>query len=300
MTRPAHLSAGFDGPAPALSPGDVRASRARRTHYALPPMRLDGKVVLVTGGGTGMGAATARRFAAEGARLVVLGPEAEPLEAVAGDTGAVPVVGDAADDGDARSAVRAAVDSHGGLDAVVACAGAGGGGTVVDMDPEAFELSLRNNLKTAIATTRAAVPALVERGGGSIVLISSVGGLSAGAGIAAYGTAKAGLLGLMRSLAVDFGPQGIRANAVCPGWVITPMSEPLLRAWGEQRGLSFDQVLERVNSVVPLRRAAQPEEIASVCLFLVSDDASFVTGSVLVADGGQMAVNVGTIPLALG
>jgi NAD(P)-dependent dehydrogenase (short-subunit alcohol dehydrogenase family) len=168
------------------------------------------------------------------------------------------------------------------------------------MDPEAFELSLRNNLKTAIATTRAAVPALVERGGGSIVLISSVGGLSAGAGIAAYGTAKAGLLGLMRSLAVDFGPQGIRANAVCPGWVITPMSEPLLRAWGEQRGLSFDQVLERVNSVVPLRRAAQPEEIASVCLFLVSDDASFVTGSVLVADGGQMAVNVGTIPLALG
>jgi NAD(P)-dependent dehydrogenase (short-subunit alcohol dehydrogenase family) len=261
-------------------------------------MRLEGKVVLVTGAGTGIGAATARRFAAEGANLVLLGIEAEPLEAVADETGATAVVGDAADDADARRAVESATERHGGLDAVVACAGAGGGGTVVDMEPDAFAASLRNNLQTAIVTTRAAVPALLERGSGSIVLISSVGGLSAGAGIAAYGTAKAGLLGLMRALAVDFGPRGIRANAVCPGWVVTPMSEPILRAWGAERGLSLEQVLERVNSVVPLRRAAQPDEIAAVSLFLVSDDASFVTGSVLVADGGQMAVNVGTIPLA--
>jgi meso-butanediol dehydrogenase/(S,S)-butanediol dehydrogenase/diacetyl reductase len=261
-------------------------------------VRLKDRVVLVTGGGTGIGAATARRFAAEGARVVVFGIEREPVEAVASEIDGVAVVGDAAEVADAEGAVRVAVDRFGGLDALVACAGLGVGGTLLDAEPAEFERGMRANLDTAIVSSRAALPALLERGGGSIVLISSVGGLSAGAGIASYGTAKAGILGLMRSLAVDFGPRGVRANAVCPGWVVTPMSEPLLRAWGEERGLSLDDTLERVNSVVPLRRAASPDEIASVCLFLVSDDASFVSGSVLVADGGQMAVNVGTLPLA--
>jgi meso-butanediol dehydrogenase/(S,S)-butanediol dehydrogenase/diacetyl reductase len=102
----------------------------------------------------------------------------------------------------------------------------------------------------------------------------------------------------MRSLAVDFGPEGVRVNAICPGWVLTPMSEPLIHGWADERGISFDEALERINAVVPLRRPAQPDEIASVCLFLVSDEASFVTGSVVVADGGQMAVNVGTVALA--
>jgi meso-butanediol dehydrogenase / (S,S)-butanediol dehydrogenase / diacetyl reductase len=260
-------------------------------------MRLSGKVVLVTGGGTGIGAATARRFAAEGARLVLLGPEAEPLEAVAAETDGVAVVGDAAEAEDAEAAVRAASERFGGLDGLVACAGAGDGGSLVEMEPERWARSMHANLDTAVASARAVVPALLERGGGSIVLISSVGGLSAARGIASYSTAKSALLGLMRSLAVDFGPQGVRVNAVCPGWVLTPMSEPLIQRWADEQGISFDDALERINAVVPLRRLAQPDEIASVCLFLVSDEASFVTGSVVVADGGQMAVNVGTVAL---
>jgi meso-butanediol dehydrogenase / (S,S)-butanediol dehydrogenase / diacetyl reductase len=262
-------------------------------------MPLGGKVALVTGGGTGIGAATARRLAAEGAHVVLLGLEPEPLEDVAREIDGVAVVGDAADEGASRSAVANAVDRFGGLDVLVGCAGSAEAGALVEMEPEFWATSLRNNLDTAVVSARAALPALLERGGGSVVFISSVGGLSAGPGIASYSTAKAGLLGLTRSLAVDYGPRGIRVNAVCPGWVVTRMTEGVLSDFAARRGMSQEEGFRQVSSVVPLRRPAQPEEIAAVCLFLVSEEASFVTGSVLVADGGQMAVNVGTIPLTL-
>ncbi len=236
-------------------------------------MRLSGRVALVTGGGTGIGAATARAFAREGAGVVVLGPEAEPLEAVA-----------------------VARDRLGGLDVVVGCAGSPERGTVTEMEPAAWDTSLRNNLETAVVTTRTALPALVERGGGSIVLVSSVGGLTAGPGIASYSTAKAALIGLVRSIAVDYGPQGVRANAICPGWVVTRMSEGVVTRFAADRGITEEEAERRIHAVVPLRRPARPEEIASVCLFLASSESSFVTGSVIVADGGQTAVNVGTVP----
>jgi NAD(P)-dependent dehydrogenase (short-subunit alcohol dehydrogenase family) len=261
-------------------------------------MRLSGKVALVTGGGTGIGAATARRFAAEGARVVLLGLEPGPLAATAGEIEGLAVAGDAADPTIAEAAVDEARGRFGGLDCLVTCAGTGDAGSLLEASPEAWSSALRNNLESAATAARAALPAIVDREGGSITLISSVGGLTAGPGIAGYSTAKAGLLGLMRSLAVDFGPRGVRVNAVCPGWVRTPMSETVLAGWASERGISLEEAFERVNAVVPLRRAASPDEIAGVCLFLASADASFVTGSVLVADGGQTAVNVGAIPLA--
>jgi meso-butanediol dehydrogenase / (S,S)-butanediol dehydrogenase / diacetyl reductase len=263
----------------------------------MPP--LTGKVGLVTGGGTGIGAATARRFAAEGAHVVILGPEPEPLEEVAAAIGGVAVVGDAASPGDAEAAVGQAVERFGGLDLLVTCAGSAEMGSLLEMDPADWATSLRNNLESAVVSSRASLPALVDRGGGcSITLVSSVGGLTAAPQIASYSTAKAALLGLMRSLAVDYGPAGIRVNAVCPGWVRTRMTEGVVEGFAAERGISIDEALLRLNVVVPLRRPAQPEEIAGVCMFLASPDASFVTGSVIVADGGQMAVNVGTVPFA--
>jgi meso-butanediol dehydrogenase/(S,S)-butanediol dehydrogenase/diacetyl reductase len=259
-------------------------------------VQLEGKVALVTGGGTGIGAATVRRFAAEGARVVLLGPEPEPLEATANEVGGVPVVGDAANAADAKRAVQAAAEL-GGLDVVVTCAGGEGFGALLDLDDETWERHVRLNLTTAVVTIREALPALMERGGGSIVVVSSVAGLTAASSLVTYTTAKTGLLGLVRSLAVDYGPQGVRANAVCPGATRTRMFEPILGVYAQTHGTSVEEAETRMNRVVPLRRMADPAEIAAVCLFLASGESSFVTGSVLVADGGQSAVNVGILPL---
>jgi NAD(P)-dependent dehydrogenase (short-subunit alcohol dehydrogenase family) len=254
---------------------------------------------LITGGGTGIGAATARRFAAEGAKIVLLGPEQEPLEDVAAELGGACVVGDAADRDRAREAVATAVERFGGLDVLVTCAGGEGYGALLDLDDETWERHIRINLTTCVVPASESLPVMIDRGGGSVVVVSSVAGLSAASNLATYTTAKTGLLGLVRSLAVDYGPHGVRVNAVCPGWTRTRMVEPIMARFAEQLGTSEEDAYERVNVGVPLRRMADPSEIASVCLFLASDDASFVTGTQLVADGGQSAVNVGALPLAL-
>jgi NAD(P)-dependent dehydrogenase (short-subunit alcohol dehydrogenase family) len=262
-------------------------------------MRLEGKTALITGGGTGIGAATARRFTEEGARCVLLGPEPEPLEEVAAEIGGVAIVGDAASTDDARRAVAAARERFGGLDILVTCAGGEGFGTLLEIDEQTYERHMRINLDTCVVASREALPALIERGGGSIVVISSVAGLSAASQLVSYTIAKTALIGLVRSLAVDYGPQGVRVNAICPGLTKTRMVAPFMQAFADRLGVSLEEAYEKINSVAPLRRAAEPSEIASVCLFLASEDASFMTGSVVVADGGQMAVNVGLLPLVL-
>jgi NAD(P)-dependent dehydrogenase (short-subunit alcohol dehydrogenase family) len=254
-------------------------------------MRLEGKIALITGGGTGIGAATARRFAAEGSKVVVLGPEPEPLEQVASETGGIAVPG---------GAVRTAVERFGGLDVLVTCAGYSDRKELLALDDEAWHRLIRANLDTAVVSARESLPALLERGGGSIVVVASVAALTASSSNTPYITAKTGLLGLVRSLAVDYGPQGVRVNAVCPGLTRTPMTEPLMQQLAKRRGTTVDEAFAHLDSVAPLRRHADPSEIASVCLFLASDESSFVTGSALVVDGGQTAVNVGMLPLILG
>ena len=255
-------------------------------------MRLEGKVAVITGGGTGIGAATARRFADEGAKVVVTGRRAPPLEEVTAEIDGLAVPGDAADADHASAAVAAATESYGGLDVLVANAGTGFGGAAADVDDERWARTLDVNVTGAFRFARAAIPAMLERGGWSIVLVSSVSGLVSSTKSAAYVTSKAAMLGLARSIAVDYGPKGIRANALCPGWVVTPMGDRAMDGLMEREHLSIDDAYRRATKQVPLRRPATPEEIAACCLFLASDESSIVTGTVLVADGGGLAVDV--------
>jgi meso-butanediol dehydrogenase / (S,S)-butanediol dehydrogenase / diacetyl reductase len=255
-------------------------------------MRLDGKVAIVSGGGTGIGAATARVFAREGARVVVTGRRAEPLQAVAAEIDGRAVAGDTTDDDRVRAAVAEARDAFGGLDVVVANAGLGFGGAAADVDDERWQQTLDVNLTGAFRLARAAIPSLVERGGGSIVLVSSVSALVSGTDGAAYVTSKAAMLGLARSIAVDYGPSGIRANALCPGWVETPMGDESMETLMTKHGISLGEAYRLVTQHIPLRRPATADEIAACCLFLASDESSIVTGTTLVADGGGLAVDL--------
>ena len=260
--------------------------------------RLANKVALITGGGVGIGAAIARRFAAEGAAVVVTGRRVEPIRAVAAEVGGLAVVGDTTDNIHLAEAVSAAVSHFGGLDIVVANAGLMAEGEVLSVSDEAWQQLLEVNLTGAMRLARAALPALLERGGGAIVNISSVGALSAAPQTAGYGVSKAGMLALTRSLALDYGPHHIRVNTLCPGWVRTPMSEQEMDFLAEVKGINRAEAFKLVSAHLPLRRVAEPEEIANCCLFLASAEASFVTGAVLVADGGGQIVDVGTLAFA--
>ena len=169
------------------------------------------------------------------------------------------------------------------------------GGAAGDLSDESWRRTLDVNVTAPLLLVRAALPSLQEHGNGAIVLVSSVSGLVSSAGSVAYVTSKTALLGLMRSLVVDYGPHGVRTNAVCPGWVVTPLGDESMDELAAERGISRDAAYLLATAHVPARRPATAEEIAACCLFLASDDASIVNGAMLVADGGQMAVDVGSV-----
>jgi meso-butanediol dehydrogenase/(S,S)-butanediol dehydrogenase/diacetyl reductase len=254
-----------------------------------------GPVAVITGGGTGIGAATARRFAEDGARVAVIGRRREPLERVATDTGGMAVVADAADAGQAADAVARVVERFGRIDVLIANAGGHGLSTVGETSDDEWASSLRANVTTAFAMARAALPQLIDAGG-AVVIVSSLAGLFAGPGVAGYTVGKHALIGLTRSLARDYGKFGVRVNAVCPGWVRTPMADAEMDDFVAASSLpDREAAYATVTANVPLGRAAEPAEIASIIRFLASSDASYVTGSVLVADGGAHIVDLPTI-----
>jgi NAD(P)-dependent dehydrogenase (short-subunit alcohol dehydrogenase family) len=257
-------------------------------------VRLQGKAAIISGGGTGIGAATARRFAAEGAGVVVLGRRPEPVEAVARQIGGVAVAGDAADPEHAGRAVRTAVERFGGVDVVVAGAGGRGTPAVLETGDEVWADSFRSNVTTAFVLTREALPSLIDRRG-AIVIVASLAGHAAGPENAGYTAAKHGLIGLARSLARDYGPRGVRTNVVSPGWVRTPMADEEMDELASRRGVTREEAYVLATADVPLRRPATAEEIASVCLFLASDESSIVNGAVIRADGGAHVVDVPTL-----
>lgn len=256
---------------------------------------MTGRVVVITGGGTGIGAAVARRYADEGAHVVVVGRRAGPLVAVQQAVGAHPIVADAAEGNDARAAIAEVLARFGRIDVLVANAGGHGFSSVGETDDASWEASLRANLTTAFVMARETLPALTEAKG-QIVIVSSLAGLFAGPSVAGYTVGKHALIGLTRSLARDYGRAGVRVNAVCPGWVQTPMADEEMDEFAEQAGLaSRDEAYATVTADVPLRRPAQPSEIAAVVRFLGSAESSYITGAVIVADGGSHIVDVPTI-----
>jgi len=266
---------------------------------SLPGKRvgLAGKVALITGAGTGIGAAAARRLVAEGAGVVLSGRRSEPLQSVARDLGDAALVapGDAANTEDVRRIVADGVARFGRLDLVVANAGGHGLGSVTDTDDSSWREALDVNLNSAFVTVRESLPRLMADGGGAIVLVSSLAGLFAGPGVAGYVTTKHALIGLTRSIARDYGRKGIRVNALCPGWVRTPMADAQMDALAADRGLDREGAYDLVTEDTPLGRPATADEIAAIIAFLLSSDSAAMTGSVVVADSGASATDLPTI-----
>ena len=252
------------------------------------------RTIVITGAGTGIGEACARRLAADGHNLVLIGRRRQQLERVAADTGGLVLAGDAASAAVWSEFIEQIRARFGGIDALLACAGGHGLGTVTETSDEVWQAALRSNLDSAFHSARACLPLLIERRG-SIVLLGSIASLGAGPQVCGYTTAKHALLGLNRSMARDYGPQGVRVNCVCPGWVRTPMADEEMQPLMEHFGEDLDAAYARVTADVPLRRPASAEEIANVCRFLISDEASIITGASIVADGGSSIVDVPTL-----
>ena len=245
--------------------------------------RIDGKVAIVTGGASGIGAATCRRFVVEGARVVVADVNDDAGAALARELGAAAAfrhtdVGVLAD---VEAAVSFAVERFGGLDVMHNNAVWSGGGYVHEIDPAIWDQSIRVMLTGVFYGIKAAVPAMLARGGGSIVNTSSIEGIVAEIMAAPYNTAKAGMINLSRTAAIEYGRKGIRSNCICPGVVDTPLAAMLMAIAPKPRAA--------IEAEHAIGRLIRPEEIANVALFLASDEASAVTGAALVVDGGLIS-----------
>jgi NAD(P)-dependent dehydrogenase (short-subunit alcohol dehydrogenase family) len=267
---------------------------------------LTGKVALITGGARGIGAGIARVMASQGARVALLdldGPEAEKTAAGLAEP-ALALACDVAVEVDVTAAVQQVAEQLGGLDIVVNNAGAGRGpasseatlatagrGAADAISAAAWDQQLAQNLRTTFLTTKAAVPHLKARGAGAIVNIASIAGLVASPGLPAYAAAKAGVISLTKSLALDYAPHDIRVNAICPGFLWTRAWEGLAaRLRATEPGFASlsprEVFLERVKRAVPLGREQVPEDIGRLAAFLASDAARNITGQWIAVDGG--------------
>lgn len=260
--------------------------------------RLLGKVAIITGGASGIGAASCRRFAEEGAAVVVADRDAQGAAAVAeaivaagGRAAAVEV--DVTDEDQVAEMIRVA-DVFGPVDALYANAGVAGSGRAGDLSRADWQRVIDINLTGVWLCSRAVLPGMVARGAGSIINQASVGGLVGVAGIAAYAAAKAGVIGLTRQMAVDYGPDNIRVNAVCPGTVPTPLVRSTYDAGGGfasgvAEPLDFDAMMERSRARFPLGRFGSVDDIANMAVYLASDESRWTTGTAIPVDGGMTA-----------
>ena len=255
--------------------------------------RLENKIAVITGGGTGIGKAIAKRFSANGACVAVMGRRSGPIQALADEIGGLAVQGDTTITSDCLRAVNMVKERYGGIDIIVANAGMVSVGSVTSLTEEAWEDTVRVNLTGVMRIARAAMPIMLERKNGAILNVSSVAGLSAIGEMASYIASKHAVIGLTKSMAIDYGPKGVRVNTLCPGWVETPMSDEEMRQLAKEKNITYEEAVSLTVKYLPLNRMAKADEIAACAEFLVSDDASFVTGATLVADGGGEIVDVG-------
>jgi meso-butanediol dehydrogenase/(S,S)-butanediol dehydrogenase/diacetyl reductase len=250
--------------------------------------------VLIVGGGTGIGAAVARRMAGDGWSVCVSGRRIEPLEDVAADVGGFAVSADASTPEGAQLAIDACVERFGRLDALVVSAGAGAGAMVAEQTLERWNLVIATNLTAPFLVCRAALPHLIEARG-AIVTVSSLAGLRADPASAAYCSSKAGLVMLTQCIALDYGPCGVRANTVCPGWIRTAMADEEIDELAARRGVDREGAYAIAVADIPARRAGSAEEAAEAVAWLASPAASYVNGAVLTVDGGAAIVDAGTL-----
>jgi NAD(P)-dependent dehydrogenase (short-subunit alcohol dehydrogenase family) len=251
-------------------------------------MRFEGKVLFATGGGSGLAAATARRYAAEGGRVAVVDLDRARAEAVAAELdGAVAIACDVADEDSVRSAVATAVDRLGRIDSVFNAAGHVVFGPFETYPLAEWNRTLAVHVTGTFLVCQNTLPALREAGGGAIVNVASVAALVGRSQLGAYSAAKGAILAFSRQLAVDLGPDNIRVNVVAPGSVRTAMTEPV---WALRGGGDLEKGAAITGQEAILRRVGEADEIASTVCFLLSDDASFFTASLLVPDGGMTAI----------
>ncbi len=246
--------------------------------------RFDGRVVVITGAGAGIGRDSALAFAREGAAVAVLEVRAVRAEQTAelvrqaGGT-AVAFPCDVRDGVQVEQAIAAVAERFGRIDVLFNNAGTTRPGDVVSVSIEDWDMVLDVNLRGTFLVSRAVLPQMLALGGGAVINMGSVDGLAGDARMAAYNAAKAAVVNLTRSMAIDFGPRGVRVNCICPGLVGTPA---VLRMFS-------DESRQRMQAVTPLGRIGRPGDIASLAVFLASDDAAYINGTTVVADGGLMA-----------
>lgn len=255
-------------------------------------MKLHGKTALITGGTSGIGAETARLFAAEGAQVAITGRRRALGEALAESTGLLFIEADIRDHADCERCAQACIDTFGRIDILFNNAGIVPLGTTLDTSPEIWLDTFATNVHGMFYMTRAVLPAMIAAGHGVIVNNASDWGVSGAQGAAAYAASKGAVVQFTRSLALDHARQGIRANAICPG-------DTYVERWREREDYlggsgDFEQRLREAGAAFPMGRVAHVSEIARGVLFLAADDSSYMTGQMLIVDGGNTAGGTST------
>lgn len=259
-------------------------------------MRLEGKFGIVTAAASGMGRAGALRFAREGAAVAVVDIDGAGVEAVVRDITdaggrAKGIVADLTKDADSQRIVREAANDFGGLDFVWNHVGHPGPASVEGIDMRDYELAMSLNLRTVLVTTEAAIPELRARSGGSLLFTASTSGIRGSQFSPIYSAAKFGVIGFVKAMAGRYAHEKIRVNAVCPGPIDTPMLRVFVARPDQQStaGVNKEELVQKRGGQTPMGRPGTPEEVANAALFLLSDEASFVTGVALPVDGGVTA-----------